>query len=47
MESKEGLMKLLDEPGEMNSHQRHAWKAEGTQETQNFMVIKYVNIDQM
>ncbi|XP_060578079.1 uncharacterized protein LOC132735176 isoform X3 [Ruditapes philippinarum] len=37
MESKEGLMKLLDEPGEINLHQRHAWKAEGSQDTQNFM----------
>jgi hypothetical protein len=38
MESKEGLMKLLDEPGEINLHQRQAWKAEGSQDTQNFMV---------
>ncbi|XP_053379700.1 uncharacterized protein LOC123527817 isoform X3 [Mercenaria mercenaria] len=37
MESKESLLKVLDEPGEVSSHLRQAWKAEGGQETQNFM----------
>ncbi|KAL4221673.1 hypothetical protein ACF0H5_019930 [Mactra antiquata] len=36
MESKENLMKVLDEP-DMTLLMKQAWKAEGTQETQNFM----------
>ena len=38
MESKEALLKMLDEHGELGLNLKQAWKSENTQETQNFMV---------
>ena len=38
MDSKEALMKMLDDHSETGLHLKQAWKVGDMQETQNFMV---------
>jgi len=38
MESRESLMKVLEEQSDVSNQLRQAWKAENMQETLNFMV---------
>lgn len=42
MESKESLMKVLDEQTDISAQLKQAWKADNVQEMQNFMVLLFV-----